>query len=142
LTVISRNFQVRPVMSRGKLRRVLGIAAQASGITGGSVSFAFVDEPGMCRQHERFCGHPTPTDVLSFPGDDEEDPRYLGDVVVCADVAARQAAELGHSYRTELVVLALHGVLHLLGHDHTRDRGEMRRLEERLRPRLLCAEGP
>lgn len=56
-----------------------------------------------------------PTDVLSFPMDDEV---VLGDIVVSLDTAARQAAELGHDLDTELRVLLVHGLLHLLGHDH------------------------
>ncbi len=56
-----------------------------------------------------------PTDVLSFPMDDDE---VLGDVVISLDTATRQAAALGHDLHTELRVLLVHGLLHLLGHDH------------------------
>ena len=69
------------------------------------------------------------TDVLSFPADE---PGELGDVVIGLGVAARQAVRAGHSLATEFRVLALHGLLHLLGYDHERDNGEMRRLERRL----------
>jgi probable rRNA maturation factor len=69
------------------------------------------------------------TDVLSFPADE---PGYLGDVVIALGVAKRQAVKAGHSLATEFRVLALHGLLHLLGYDHERDTGEMRRLEQRL----------
>jgi probable rRNA maturation factor len=58
---------------------------------------------------------------------------HLGDIVIARGVAARQAREAGHSLATELRVLALHGLLHLLGHDHERDNGRMARLERRLR---------
>jgi probable rRNA maturation factor len=71
-----------------------------------------------------------PTDVLSFPSGDDG---YLGDVVIAGGVARRQAREAGHSLQTELRVLALHGLLHLLGYDHERDNGRMARLERRLR---------
>ena len=59
--------------------------------------------------------------------------------MICSDQAARQAVSLGHSYLHELGVLALHGLLHLLGYDHTSDEGEMRSLELRLRPLVLRA---
>ncbi len=62
-------------------------------------------------------------------------PVWLGDVFIAVGVAVRQAREARHSLRTELRVLALHGLLHLLGHDHARDDGRMARLERRLRRR-------
>ena len=72
------------------------------------------------------------TDVLSFPA---EEPQLLGDLAIATGVARRQAADAGHSYATEIKVLALHGLLHLLGYDHhaPADRGRMKRLEARLR---------
>ena len=78
------------------------------------------------------------TDVLSFPA---EEPGYLGDVVISSGVAARQARAAGHSLATELRVLALHGLLHLLGYDHERDDGQMARLERRLRRQGGLQEG-
>ena len=60
--------------------------------------------------------------------------RDFGDIVIAKGIARRQAREAGHSYNTELRVLALHGLLHLLGYDHhdTADRGRMARAEARL----------
>jgi probable rRNA maturation factor len=62
-------------------------------------------------------------------------PPALGEIVIARGVARRQAREAGHSEQTELRVLALHGLLHLLGYDHERDNGRMRRAEQRLRRR-------
>jgi probable rRNA maturation factor len=78
------------------------------------------------------------TDVLSFPADERG---QLGDVVIATGVARRQATAAGHSLQTELRVLALHGLLHLLGYDHEADDGEMRRLERRLRLKGGLREG-
>jgi probable rRNA maturation factor len=63
--------------------------------------------------------------------------RFLGDVVIAIGTARRQARDAGHSYQSELRVLALHGLLHLLGydHEHADDAGRMRRIEARLRRR-------
>ena len=61
--------------------------------------------------------------------------RFLGDIVIARGVAARQARALGHPVRTELRILALHGLLHLLGYDHEVDEGRMARMETRLRRR-------
>jgi probable rRNA maturation factor len=65
----------------------------------------------------------------------------LGDIVIARGVAKRQAREARHSERTELRILALHGLLHLLGYDHERDGGRMRRAEQRLRRKGGLREG-
>jgi probable rRNA maturation factor len=84
------------------------------------------------------------TDVLSFP---HEGPgpgvgrTYLGDVVIAAGVARRHALRAKHSLQTELRILALHGLLHLLGYDHEHDAGEMARVERRLRRKGGLREG-
>jgi len=83
------------------------------------------------------------TDVLSFPGDGEPDPDgslYLGDVVISAPTAEREAARLGHALKRELQTLALHGYLHLLGYDHETDDGRMLRLQRRLQRELIESE--
>jgi len=85
-----------------------------------------------------FRGKDYATDVLSFPVDSES---FLGDIAIAAGVAARQAEEAGHSVATELRILALHGLLHLLGYDHEHDRGEMERAEARLRKAAGLKEG-
>jgi probable rRNA maturation factor len=99
------------------------------------LSVLLVDERTMTELHERWMGEPGPTDVLSFPmdelrppphlggsrsGDPEPggEPGLLGDVVLCPQVAAEQAAKAGHSAQDELELLTVHGILHLLGYDH------------------------
>ena len=91
---------------------------------------------------------PTPTDrdqraPSSEPESPSREPRVtaLGDIVIARGVARRQAREAGHSELTELRVLALHGLLHLLGYDHERDDGRMRRVERRLRRKGGLREG-
>ena len=83
-------------------------------------------------------GVDTATDVLSFPADE---PETLGDVVIARGVARRQARGAGHDFPTEVRVLALHGLLHLLGYDHEHDGGRMARLEARLRRKGGLREG-
>lgn len=92
------------------------------------LSVMLVDAIAMERLHEQFMGEPGPTDVLAFPqddlssgaplGGDDLPEALLGDVVICPQVAERQAQERGHSAEHELHVLCTHGVLHLLGYDH------------------------
>ncbi len=102
------------------------------------VTIALVSDPAMRRLNATFRGADYATDVLSFPS---ETPGVLGDIAIARGVAARQAGTLGHAEMTELRVLALHGLLHLLGYDHEHDRGEMRRAEDRLRRRAGLPAG-
>ncbi len=101
------------------------------------LSVLLVDEEYMTSLHTRWMDEPGPTDVLAFPmdeldtarGPDEEDepaPALLGDVVLCPEVARRQAVPAGHSLDDELQMLATHGVLHLLGYDHAEPDDERR----------------
>lgn len=105
----------------------------------GEVSVALVSDARMRALNQRFRRQDHATDVLSFPSADDglrgraDAGRALGDVVIAAGVAARQAREAGHSLGTELRVLALHGLLHLIGFDHETDDGRMARVEARLR---------
>jgi probable rRNA maturation factor len=103
------------------------------------VAFAFVDDARMSEYHGRYVDFAEPTDVLSFPAEQiaPDGERDLGDVVICTDQAVRQALAAGRGYQRELEVLALHGLLHLLGYDHERDDGEMQALEARLRPLVV-----
>ena len=86
------------------------------------LSLSFVTEEEMAELHERYMGEPGPTDVLSFPLEeddrDEDGVRILGDVVIAPAVAARNnPGDPG----SELRLLVVHGILHLLGHDHVND---------------------
>jgi probable rRNA maturation factor len=109
----------------------------------GELAIALVSDRRIQKLNRQFRGTDAPTDVLSFPAAHPAhpthpvDPRPLGDLVIATGVARRQARESGHSYATELRVLALHGLLHLIGYDHHHpaDRGRMARVERRLRAR-------
>jgi probable rRNA maturation factor len=113
----------------------------AEGVHGDAeLSILFVDEGVMTELNKRFMAAEGPTDVLAFPIDDPVDagrwpdsgstgpdrdgpdpndlPLLLGDVVVCPAVAARQAPDHAGTYDDELALLVVHGVLHVLGHDH------------------------
>ena len=106
------------------------------------LSVVLVDAPAMEQLHVQWMDEPGATDVLSFPMDelrpgkegDEPEPGLLGDVVLCPQVAARQARAAGHSTQEELELLLVHGVLHLLGYDHAEpeEEREMFGLQRRL----------
>ena len=124
------------------------------------MALMFVDEPTIAELNARFLGGDGPTDVLSFPLDEElppagrqpdqggrgpgspaeatEPPALLGDVIVCPSVAVRQAREHGVSADDEIALLVVHGVLHLLDYDHVEpdETAAMRRREQELLARF------
>jgi probable rRNA maturation factor len=114
------------------LRRVAPAKAR------GHVTIALVTDRRIQQLNRTFRGMDKATDVLSFPADE---PGMLGDVVIARGVARRQARGAGHDFPTEVRVLALHGLLHLLGYDHEHDGGRMARLEARLRRKGGLREG-
>jgi len=118
------------------------------------------DDAELQRLNRQFLQRDYPTDVLSFPSSPEPagshrpggiDGRrapgagpsagFLGEIAISLDRAAEQARERGHSLENEVEILLLHGVLHLLGMDHEKDRGRMARAERRHRQDLGLPEG-
>jgi probable rRNA maturation factor len=93
------------------------------------------------RLNRRFRAKDETTDVLSFPATASLPDGLAGDVAISAEIATKNARQLGHSTAEEVKILALHGVLHLAGYDHARDHGEMARKEQRLRESLGLPEG-
>jgi len=98
-----------------------------------SFSVALVSDRRMAALNRRYRSRPRPTDVLSFAADGNG---YLGDVVISAPTARRQARRYRHSLAEEIKLLMLHGLLHLMGYDHETDNGRMNRRELALRRRL------
>lgn len=131
LRVVITDAQGRPVASGG-VGRWLERAAPPT--ARGLVSIALVDDRVSRRLNREHRGKDMATDVLSFPvGPQASGPRpVLGDLAIATGVARRQAREHGHALNTELRILALHGLLHLLGYDHEQDDGRMARAEARL----------
>jgi probable rRNA maturation factor len=138
------------------------LAAVAPARIRGEVAVALVSDAEVRKLNHRYRRKDSATDVLSFPGSSLPDPGSripdpgriadpasripdsgLGDIVIATGVARRQAREAGHTYNTELRVLALHGLLHLLGYDHDdeQDAGRMARVEARLRRKGGLAAG-
>jgi probable rRNA maturation factor len=155
-----RRLSVGVVDGRGRAVRVPGLTRWLTRVAPraarGEVTIALVSDAHIRSLNRTFRQKDMATDVLSFPTTSTAhrsravgrrskapDPArtpwiadagsYLGDIVIARRVAVRQAREAGHPLGTELRILALHGLLHLIGYDHEQDRGEMRRLEARLR---------
>jgi probable rRNA maturation factor len=105
------------------------------GKSGSAATIAFVSNNRMRQLNRQFRGVDKATDVLSFPagGPDELE---LGDIAISVETAAAQAHANGLSLDDEIAQLILHGLLHLSGYDHETDKGEMNRLELKLRRKL------
>jgi probable rRNA maturation factor len=122
------NLQIAPAF-RGKVDPAVLRAAARAAITHqaapspAELSLLLTDDAVLQSLNHQFLGHNHPTDVLSFPSG-EVDPatnrRYLGDIAISYPTARRQAQQADHPIRAELQLLIVHGVLHLLGHDHAR----------------------
>lgn len=113
-------------------REVVAFARRAGREVGRGREFAVVvaSDAALRRANAQFRAKRSATDVLSFP--DGAQGR-LGDILISAQRAQRQAREYGHRVEDELKLLILHGLLHLLGYDHESDQGDMRRVEKRWR---------
>jgi len=122
------NLQIAPAF-RGKVDPAVLRAAVRAALTHqaapspAELSLLLTDDTALQSLNHQFLGHNHPTDVLSFPSG-ELDPatnrRYLGDIAISYPTARRQAQQAAHPIRAELQLLIVHGVLHLLGHDHAR----------------------
>jgi len=135
---------------RGRAVRAPGLAAWlrrvAPARARGVVTVVLISDARMRALNRIYRGKDSVTDVLSFPNPQSPIPNHysekcLGEIVIARGVASRQAAEAGHAMSVELRILALHGLLHLLGYDHERDNGRMLRVEQRLRRRGGLREG-
>src|SRR5271157_2580694 len=104
----------------------------------GEVNVRIASNRELQKLNRRFRKKDKPTDVLSFS---TAMPKLAGDIAISADIAAANAADIGHSIETELKVLILHGLLHLAGYDHETDNGEMQLLEIELRQQLKLPTG-
>jgi probable rRNA maturation factor len=147
----SKRVKVTVTDAAGRPLRDGGLAAWLSAIAparaAGTVAVALVSDARIRALNRTYRRKDAATDVLSFPADAPPArhpapraprlPMPLGDIVIATGVARRQARAAGHSYQAELRVLALHGLLHLIGydHDHPGDQGRMARVEARLRRR-------
>jgi probable rRNA maturation factor len=150
--ILNRQRAVR--VARRPLELFLARVRRELGIGEADVTICFVSDAEIARMNQAFRKKKGPTDVLSFPAVDRRAPvlfsprrkagsrssskaeTFLGDVAISPATARRNAKKLGRTLPSELQVLILHGVLHLLGYDHETDRGEMERVEGRLRRRL------
>jgi probable rRNA maturation factor len=153
--ILNRQQAVR--VARRPLELFLARVRRELGIGNADVTVCFVSDAEIARMNQAFRKKRGPTDVLSFPAAERRKPvalarrqtrgssrvasndAFLGDIAISPATARRNSKKLGRTLPSELRILILHGVLHLLGYDHESDRGEMDRVEQRLRRRLGLA---
>jgi probable rRNA maturation factor len=116
----------------------------------GTLAIAILPDKKVRELNRKYRDKDRPTDVLSFPATGEVFPGdggksvptpFLGDIAISRGIARKQAKLLGHAPATEVRVLALHGLLHLLGYDHDSDGGRMAQVEARLRRKAGLPSG-
>jgi probable rRNA maturation factor len=123
-----------------ELDRFLRSAARAVGLSG-EVHVRITSDQEMRRLNREFRGKDKATDVLSFPVSATGKAKLSGDIAISAEIARENAGALGHTFESEIKILLLHGLLHLAGHDHEADKGEMAALEQKLRAKLKLPLG-
>jgi probable rRNA maturation factor len=119
------------------LTRFAARSRRAAGLRG-EVTILVTGNREIQKLNRRFRKKNKPTDVISFPS---EAKGTAGDIAISADIARVNGRELGHGTLTEMKILILHGMLHLAGLDHERDKGTMARREARLRKELRLPLG-
>jgi probable rRNA maturation factor len=143
-----QDAQTQVKLSLPAIERFFRQMSRELGLQPGATFVRFVANAEMKRLNTRFRHKPKTTDVLSFPTETRTTPSsvkrrtmelrgtFLGDIAISPTVAQRNAKAFGRNTSEEICVLLLHGVLHLLGYDHENDRGQMERVETKLRRRL------
>jgi len=120
-----------PVKKKVLLRALRQIASQLH--IKGAVTIKIAADDEVRELNKKYRHKNCATDVLSFPlGEKLPGGFYAGDILICWTLAEKQARENNHSMQKELLLLMIHGLLHLHGHDHEKDKGEMLALQQQL----------
>ena len=127
MEVLVTNRQKKIRLNLARVRKVAREALKSLECLDKELSVALVDDEQMRELNRRYRGRDRPTDVLAFPMDSADGP-LLGDVVISVDTALVQAKLASQALEEEVMVLLLHGILHLLGYDHTGSKLEARRM--------------
>jgi probable rRNA maturation factor len=143
------NRQRATRLARRPLESFLRRVKNELGLDEASLTVCLVSDAEIARMNEKFRKKKGPTDVLSFPTVARRRPvrlrrgsrpvkpgEYLGDIAISPSTARRYAKKNARTLSSELQVLILHGVLHLLGYDHETDHGQMDKIEQKLRKRF------
>ncbi|MBZ0168347.1 MAG: rRNA maturation RNase YbeY [Kofleriaceae bacterium] len=145
MQVTNRQRKIR--LDTSFLKKVADTTLARAGVNEAECGLTLVGDRAMTRLNRQYRGKAAPTDVLSFPMREGPfaslSPHLLGDVVISAETADRQARAAGRPLRDELAALLIHGILHLLGYDHQTpsEARRMKRLERQYGFPFIEAEG-
>ncbi len=121
--ILISNRQRKVAVDCGRLRKVADLALESLGFEDAELSVLLVSDRRIRQLNRQYLGRNRPTDVLAFSqwegGGERVQPAWLGDVVISAETAEEQAAGAGVELNQELDLLLIHGVLHLIGYEHT-----------------------
>jgi probable rRNA maturation factor len=138
--IVVHNLQRKILVDKTVVEDFVSVLSETALQEGGKTfTVAFISDSRMKQLNELFRGKNTTTDVLSFPHEPDAfdpDKDNLGDIVISAEQAQKQAGENGLTFDGEIKQLILHGLLHLCGFDHEVDNGEMNARELELRQHL------
>lgn len=128
--IFHKNKDLDEKSIKGRIKEIIGHAD----IRADELSIIFVDDAQMTEYNKSYLGIEDTTDVMAFPYNEtnEEGKFYLGDIIISAQTAEKQAKEIGHSFLDEIDVLMTHALLHLIGFDHTKDKGQMQKEQDRI----------
>ena len=135
LSLLIVNRQRNHPIRIDRIRTLLSEAARSMGVSG-ELALVFGGDRLLRRLNRDYRFKDKPTDVLSFESQGEG--MGLGDVFISVETARANAKRFSRTLDRELEILALHGLLHVLGYDHETDHGEMEALEKRLRRRIAA----
>lgn len=135
MEILLQNNQDQYPVDTSQFQSQIGQVLEKLGETGCELSLLLTDDAGIRELNRTWCKLDKATDVLSFPQDEEavneSGDTLLGDVVISVETAARQAEEHHLNFNEELILLAIHGILHLLGYDHERSPQDARIMQDK-----------
>ena len=140
MQVLIDNRQSRFKISPKKIKQTVRVILNALDFPDGEISILIVDDLQIEKLNRQYLNRTGPTNVIAFAMREGEfaevSPQLLGDVVISADTAAKEALNAGMSTDRRFDELLVHGILHLFGYDHEESEKEARRMEEKTRQLL------
>jgi probable rRNA maturation factor len=145
MPILIENRQKNTEISLSGLRKEIDSLLRLVGKEDAELSVIFVDDKEITDINRRYLGRTEPTNVISFSMSEGEwgdvNPHLLGDIVISVDTAHRDALQGGLSFDDEITYLLIHGILHLLGYDHTKSNNDIKIMEQKEKEVFFALKG-